>query len=138
MPRSKKVIESVEQEPVEVEESNSPTIVDTARVAKKVRKNRKKKKVEVIDSEPEDDPVPVPKKRGRKKKVRVEEVKEVIKEEITDVPVVKAKRTRKPSSYNNFVSSSMKTEAIKKLPPKQRFKAVAELWKKEKSKSANK
>ena len=38
------------------------------------------------------------------------------------------KRKRKPSAYNVFLSKAIKKPAIKKLPMKKRFAAVAKLW----------
>lgn len=79
-----------------------------------------------VASEPETvetvEPVVVKVKKVRAKKEKV--VKEPV--EVVDKPV---KAKRKPSAYNEFVSVTMKTDAIKKLPTKERFREVARLWK---------
>jgi hypothetical protein len=42
---------------------------------------------------------------------------------------------RPPSAYNLFVKDAYKSKEVQKLPPKERFAKVAELWHKEKGKS---
>lgn len=40
---------------------------------------------------------------------------------------------RAPNRYNDFVKEGMKLEAVQKLPPTDRMKAVAALWHKKKA-----
>ena len=68
-------------------------------------------------------------KKTRQKKV-VE--KPVVSEKPVVKPVEKIKRA--PSAYNLFVKESYKLDEVQKLPPKERFSAVASLWQKEKAK----
>lgn len=44
------------------------------------------------------------------------------------------KPKRKPSAYNMFVSLKMKTDEVKNLPSKERFKECGRLWSLEKAK----
>lgn len=37
--------------------------------------------------------------------------------------------TRAPNAYNLFVKQSMQIDSIQALPPTQRMKAIASLWK---------
>lgn len=46
------------------------------------------------------------------------------------------KPTRKPNAYNAFVKTAMARADVQKLPPKQRMKAVAILWRRDKAEVA--
>jgi hypothetical protein len=95
----------------------------------RTRKPRKKKTEEVV---PEvEDVQEKPKRKPRKKKG--EDVVEGGSVETESKPVKKEKRA--PSAYNLFVKDAYKSKEVQKLPPKERFAKVAELWHKEKGKS---
>ena len=70
-------------------------------------------------------------RKSRQKKV-VE--KPVVSEKPVVKPVEKIKRA--PSAYNLFVKESYKLDEVQKLPPKDRFSAVASLWQKQKEKKS--
>jgi len=123
MPRkSKKQKELITESPIEetVEVSSQPA------------------EVEYVTEEP----VKKPKRKYvRKKKVVIDETLASIPETVapvapvapveTVVPVVKVKKVRKPrkpSAYNSYVASAMRTDAIKRLPPKLRFAAISKKW----------
>lgn len=72
--------------------------------------------VEIVEDEPE-----------------VEVVPEV--EVIPEVKPKKKKKKRAPSAYNLFCKKMMKTEDIRALPHKERFKAIGVLWREHKEKS---
>ena len=86
-----------------------------------------------------DDVKPVEKsekvKKPRRKKPDVEKP-DVEKPVVSEKPVVEKeqKPKRAPSAYNLFVKECYKRDEVQKLPPKERFSKVAELWQKEKQK----
>ena len=121
--------QSSEQVPEQVEEK----VEELAQVRPKkarTRKPREKKVVEVVP-EVEGGAEEKPKRKPRKKKG--EDVVEGGSVEPESKPVKKEKRA--PSAYNLFVKDAYKSKEVKKLPPKERFAKVAELWHKEKGKS---
>ena len=71
------------------------------------------------------------------KKVKKTRQKKVVEKPV-EKPVVKPveKIKRAPSAYNLFVKESYKLDEVQKLPPKERFSAVASLWQKEKAKKS--
>lgn len=80
-----------------------------------------------------------PEKKARKprqKKVKVEDNEVLVDEETGgSIPEVKKEKVKRPpSAYNLFVKDAYKLPAVQKLPPKERFSKVAELWQKEKKK----
>ena len=80
-----------------------------------------------------------PEKKARKprqKKERVEDNDVLVDEETGgSIPEVKKEKVKRPpSAYNLFVKDAYKLPAVQKLPPKERFSKVAELWQKEKKK----
>jgi len=101
--------------------------VEAVEKPKKERKPRKKaeKKVEETVSE---EVVEQPKRKPRKKQ-------EVVEGGSVEKPV---KEKRPPSAYNLFVKNAYKSKEVQKLPPKERFAKVAELWHKEKTKKSKK
>ena len=103
--------ESPVEEPSTVEYVTEPVV---APVKPKRKYVRKKKKVEMVDT-PEAVPVVAP----------VETVAAPVE---TVAKVKKTRKPRKPSAYNAYVATSMKSEDIKKLPPKQRFSAISKKW----------
>ena len=111
------------------EEPKSEELVEEVEVKpKKERKPRKKKteeKVEVKEEEPKKE------RKPRKKK-----------EEVLEGGAVETKKSvkekRPPSAYNLFVKDAYKSKEVQKLPPKERFAKVAQMWHKEKSKKSKK
>ena len=63
---------------------------------------------------------------------KVEKVKKVKKEK---KPTKVNKVKRKPSAYAQFVKEHYKDSDVQAVPPKQRFKLIAEKWKKHKTDS---
>ena len=101
--------------------------VEEVKPKKATRKPRKKKTEEVV---PEvEDVQEKPKRKPRKKKG--EDVVEGGSVETEKPEKVK----RAPSAYNLFVKDAYKSKEVQKLPPKERFAKVAELWHKQKGKS---
>lgn len=107
--------EPVETQPVEVEPVEEPV--------KKTRKPRKSRRKKVVEEE-------------GKGEGEVDLTASMSSVKLDDKPVKVKKPKRKASKYNEYISLMMKNEAIKKLPPKQRFSAIAKSWKAEKAKSA--
>ena len=76
-----------------------------------------------------DDVRPAEKKKRQKKSVQKKPVSEKENEPV-EKPVEKPKRA--PSAYNLFVKECYKREEVQKLPPKERFSKVAQMWQQEK------
>ena len=77
-------------------------------------------------------------RKPRQKKEKVVEEK-VVEPSGGSVPEVKKEKVKRPpSAYNLFVKDAYKLPAVQKLPPKERFSKVAELWQKEKQKKEKK
>jgi len=89
-------------------------------VAPKKRRRRKKKVVEAAPAEPSPTPEPVAPTVAPAEKPK------------------KVKRTRKPSSYNEFVKTSMNHPSVKDLPHRTKFAQISKLWKIEKAKNVSK
>lgn len=105
-----------------------PEQVEVQEKPKKPRKPRKKaeKKVEEVSEEVAEEVKEKPKRKPRKKREDVVEGGSVE----TEKP---KKEKRPPSAYNVFVKDCYKSEKVQKLPPKERFAKVAELWHKHKN-----
>ena len=120
------------------EESDSEKLVEEKVEAvekpKKERKPRKKKTEEVVEEKVVEDvkggAVEVPKKEKKPRKK-----KEVLECTVETEKPKPEKVKRPPSAYNLFVKEAYKSEKVQKLPPKERFAKVAELWHKQKAKS---
>lgn len=110
--------EPVETQPVEVEPE-----AEVEEPVKKTRKPRKSRRKKVVEEEGEGGG-------------EVDLTASMSSVKLDDKPVKVKKPKRKASKYNEYISLMMKNEAIKKLPPKQRFSAIAKSWKAEKAKSA--
>jgi hypothetical protein len=122
--------QSSEEVPEQVQEQ----VEELAQVRPKkarTRKPREKKVVEVVP-EVEGGAVEVPKKERKPRKKKGEDVVEGGSVEPESKP---EKEKRPPSAYNLFVKDAYKSKEVQKLPPKERFAKVAELWHKQKGKS---
>jgi hypothetical protein len=67
------------------------------------------------------------------KKTKAKKELEIVIPE-TPAPAIEKKK-RALSAYNLFVQKHIKTDAIKALPPKERFAKISEMYKAEKSKA---
>ena len=117
------------------EEDPSPEVEEQVEVEKpkKTRKPRKKvEKVEEVEggAVEEEKPIRPPREQRKPRKKKGEDVVECTV--VSESKPVKQKRA--PSAYNLFVKDAYKSEKVQKLPPKERFAKVAELWHKQKSK----
>ena len=93
------------------------------------RKPRKKKTEEVAEEKVVEEVKEKPKRKPRQKK------EEVVEGGSVECEVEKPKKEKRPpSAYNLFVKDAYKSKEVQKLPPKERFAKVAELWHKQKSK----
>ena len=126
--------EKIQMQKESSEESDSEKLVEErveelaqVRPKKTTRKPRKKKTEEVVE---EGGAVEVPKKERKPRKKKGEDVVEGGSVETEKTVKVK----RPPSAYNLFVKEAYKSEKVQKLPPKERFAKVAELWHKQKAK----
>jgi hypothetical protein len=115
--------QSSEEVPEQVQEQVEEVKPKKART----RKPREKKVVEVVP-EVEGGAEEKPKRKPRKKKG------EDVVEGGSVEPEKPEKVKRPPSAYNLFVKEAYKSKDVQKLPPKERFAKVAELWHKEKGK----
>lgn len=114
-----------------------PEQVEVQEKPKKTRKPRGKKKTEKVEevSEVSEEVVPEavaekPKKERKSRKKEVLEGGSVVSDEKPK------KEKRPPSTYNLFVKDFYKREEVQKLPPKERFAKVAELWHQQKARKA--
>lgn len=117
--------QSSEEVPEQVQEQVEEVKPKKART----RKPREKKVVEVVP-EVEGGAEEKPKRKPRKKKGE-----DVVEGGSVEPETKPEKVKRPPSAYNLFVKDAYKSKEVQKLPPKERFAKVAELWHKEKGKS---
>ena len=116
------------------EEHGSEVVPEQVEVQEKPKKTRKprKKKTEEVQEVSEEVPEQVQEKPKRKPRKKKEE--DVVEGGSVESEVKKPKEKRPPSAYNLFVKEAYKSEKVQKLPPKERFAKVAELWHKHKGK----
>ena len=104
---------------------------------------------EVQKVEEQVEAVEKPKKERKPRKKAEKKVEETVSEEVVEQPKRKPRKNqevveggsvekRPPSAYNLFVKNAYKSKEVQKLPPKERFAKVAELWHKEKTKKSKK
>jgi len=106
--------------------------VETPKKAPRKPRKKKTEEVQEVTEEVEGGAVEEgkPKRKPRKKK----EVLECTVASDEKAPEKPKKEKRAPSAYNLFVKDAYKSKEVQKLPPKERFAKVAELWHKEKGK----
>jgi hypothetical protein len=137
------IVDTITTEPVKVKKPRAPkgasapprreketAVVKEEKVAVVAPKKTKKAAVveeKVAVAEPS---VVAPK---RTKKVKM--VEPVVEDEAEPEPEVKAKRA--PSAYNTFVKKHMATDAVKALPPRERFAHISKLFKASKEEKAS-
>jgi hypothetical protein len=117
--------QSSEEVPEQVQEQVEEVKPKKART----RKPRERRRLVEVVPEVEGGAEEKPKRKPRKKKG------EDVVEGGSVEPEKPEKVKRPPSAYNLFVKEAYKSKDVQKLPPKERFAKVAELWHKEKGKS---
>ena len=105
--------------------------VEVQEKPKKAPRKPRKKKTEEVQEVSEEVPEQVQEKPKRKPRKKKEE--DVVEGGSVESEVKKPKEKRPPSAYNLFVKEAYKSEKVQKLPPKERFAKVAELWHKHKN-----
>jgi hypothetical protein len=116
------------------DESEVPEQVEEVQEKPKKTRKPRKKTEEVVEEKVVEDVEGGAVEEGKPKKER----KPRKKKEVLECTVVSDEKPKKekrpPSAYNLFVKEAYKSEKVQKLPPKERFAKVAELWHKQKSK----